>query len=202
MKIYIMRHGQTDWNKAGRLQGRSDTDLNEHGKQLARLTGEALKGLPFSCIFTSPLKRARETALLAVGERAENIPVIADPRLLEICFGTYEGTIPDAAFLDVFFHHPERYQAPPGGETLDQVETRTADFLSGLYHRQDLQEKTILVSTHGCAMRGLMNSVSKNSREHYWGMQLTPNCGVSLIVYEYGKARIEWENRTFYEKEV
>ena len=74
MKIYIMRHGQTDWNKAGRLQGRSDTDLNEHGKQLARLTGEALKGLPFSCIFTSPLKRARETALLAVGERAENIP--------------------------------------------------------------------------------------------------------------------------------
>ena len=59
MKIYIIRHGETDWNKVRRLQGRSDIPLNEEGRRLARITGEALSSVNFRCIYTSPLRRAK-----------------------------------------------------------------------------------------------------------------------------------------------
>ena len=64
MKLYIIRHGETDWNKEKRLQGQSDTQLNEYGIELARITGEALKDVHFDYIFSSPLKRAYKTAEL------------------------------------------------------------------------------------------------------------------------------------------
>ena len=57
MKLYIIRHGETKWNVERRLQGASDTDLNEKGIALAKVTGEALKEVPFFCCFTSPCKR-------------------------------------------------------------------------------------------------------------------------------------------------
>ena len=57
MKLYIIRHGETSWNVQRRLQGASDTDLNENGITLAKRTGEALKEIPFDLCFTSPLKR-------------------------------------------------------------------------------------------------------------------------------------------------
>ena len=58
MKLYIIRHGETDWNKQRRLQGQSDTELNEYGIRLAKITGEALKDIRFDHIFSSPLKKS------------------------------------------------------------------------------------------------------------------------------------------------
>lgn len=62
MDIYLIRHGETDYNKARRIQGRCDIELNDYGRELAYLTAEGLKEVPFDVIFTSPLKRAKETA--------------------------------------------------------------------------------------------------------------------------------------------
>ena len=62
MKLYIIRHGQTEWNKQKRLQGRSDIPLNEYGIQLARETKAGLKDVKFDLAFTSPLQRAKKTA--------------------------------------------------------------------------------------------------------------------------------------------
>ncbi|MCD7762698.1 MAG: histidine phosphatase family protein [Lachnospiraceae bacterium] len=69
MRLYIIRHGQTEWNSSYRLQGRTDVPLNENGRDLARKTGEGLTraGVCFDRIYTSPLSRARETAELAAG---------------------------------------------------------------------------------------------------------------------------------------
>ena len=92
MKLYIIRHGETSWNVERRLQGASDTDLNENGIALAAITGAAMKEIPFDCCFSSPLKRARETARLVLAGR--NIPVTEDERLREISFGEWEGRIP------------------------------------------------------------------------------------------------------------
>lgn len=61
MNIYVIRHGQTPWNVERRLQGRSDTDLNEIGREMAIETGKAFQKVHFDVVFTSPLKRARET---------------------------------------------------------------------------------------------------------------------------------------------
>ena len=57
MRLYIIRHGETDWNTAGRLQGQTDTRLNENGIRLAGITAEGMKDIPFDLCITSPLKK-------------------------------------------------------------------------------------------------------------------------------------------------
>ena len=89
MKIYLFRHGETDWNKARRLQGQSNIPLNPFGRELAMKTAEALQDISFDRAFSSPLSRAVETAQILLGDT--QIPVITDHRLLEINFGDCEG---------------------------------------------------------------------------------------------------------------
>ena len=89
MELYLIRHGETDYNKERKIQGSCDIPLNEYGRELARETAEGLKDIPFDVIFTSPLCRARETAEWIA--RGRQIPVYEDKRLQEICFGEYEG---------------------------------------------------------------------------------------------------------------
>ena len=108
MQIYLIRHGETDYNKSRRIQGQCDIELNNCGRELAKITAQALKDVPFDLVFTSPLKRAKETAEIIVGDR--QIPVIEDVRIREISFGEYEGlccdprnyNIPDKDFLNFF----------------------------------------------------------------------------------------------------
>ena len=69
MKLYFIRHGETVWNTQAKLQGKSDIPLNEKGVALARVTGEALADVPFAAIYSSPLKRALQTAQLVAGDR-------------------------------------------------------------------------------------------------------------------------------------
>ena len=89
MKLYMMRHGETSWNKIRRIQGQSDIDLNEAGREAARLTSKALKDFRFDAAYTSPLSRARETGEIVLAGR--DIPLIEDERLKEANFGPYEG---------------------------------------------------------------------------------------------------------------
>ena len=126
MRLYIIRHGETDWNVARRFQGRSDIPLNGEGRRLALITAQALGGIPFTKIYTSPLKRAYETAMIIKGAR--DIPVIEEQRIIEIGFGEYEGlccgkdnyNIPDPGFMN-FFNRPEAYKPPAGAEGIDEL---------------------------------------------------------------------------------
>ena len=86
--IYIIRHGQTEMNGAHLLQGRSDSPLNEAGIQQAKEARDRLKDVIFSYVFTSPLKRAVQTANIIA---PEVLPVV-DERLIEMDYGPYEGT--------------------------------------------------------------------------------------------------------------
>ena len=90
MKIYLVRHGETDWNQAGRLQGQTDIDLDAQGFAQAAEAAERLKEVPFEIAFCSPLIRARHTAETIVGER--KITLTTDERLRELNFGPWEGT--------------------------------------------------------------------------------------------------------------
>lgn len=204
MKIYMIRHGQTPWNAQKRLQGRSDIDLNENGIRLARITAEALRDVPFSAAFTSPLIRARHTAELILAGR--DVPVTADDRIIEISFGEYEGKcfqgekreIDDPAFRN-FFDAPQDYHTPKGGESLDEVEKRTADFMHDICSRPELEDKTILISTHGCALRGLLNSLKETPRENYWNGGVSKNCAVSIVECRNKIPVLLQENRIYYE---
>lgn len=89
MKLLLTRHGQTDWNVAGKIQGVTDIELNETGVKQAQETREKLLNQKIDVIISSPLKRARKTAEIIKGER--DIPLIIDDGLKERCFGKFEG---------------------------------------------------------------------------------------------------------------
>lgn len=203
VKLYIIRHGETAWNKERRLQGRSNIPLNEKGRELAEKTAEGMRDIPFDLAFTSPLERAKETARLVLAGR--NIPIIEDERIIEIGFGSYEGTRwteKDGAEgnMDIynFFNHPECYTPAEGGETLDQLAERTADFMRDICSRQELADKTILVSVHGAAARGLLNSLRTYDMSDFWGTGVTPNCGVAIVECVDGRPVLLQENVTYY----
>ena len=204
MKMYIIRHGQTPWNARKCLQGRSDVDLNENGIYLAELTGKALRDVTFDMAFTSPLIRAKHTAQCILAGR--KVPIIEDERLIEISFGIYEGCcyaeenrqVPQQ-WIENFFHAPQDYVAAPGGESLDDVEKRTRNFMEDICSRKELQDKTILVLTHGCALRGLLNSIRESNREDYWHGGVSKNCAVSIVTCNRGeKPVLVEENHIYY----
>ncbi|MDE7323884.1 MAG: histidine phosphatase family protein [Lachnospiraceae bacterium] len=203
MKLYIIRHGETDWNVKRRLQGRADIPLNEEGCRLARITSEALKETAFTRIYTSPLKRAYETAMIIKGNR--DIPVIEEPRIIEISFGEYEGlccgkdnyNIPDPEFMN-FFNKPEAYKPPEGAEGIDELIARTADFLQEIVHNRNMENDTILVSTHGAALRGLLSYLTDIPVKDFWKGGVHKNCAVTIVDVNEGRTLIIEEGKTYY----
>lgn len=203
MKLYLIRHGVTDQNKRRCLQGRSDIELNEDGRDLARKTAEGLKDVDFDLIFTSPLKRAYETAEIIRGDR--KIPLIPREELLEISFGTYEGlcfgkdhyNIPDEAFMN-FFHKPQEYTTPPEGESFEQVIARTGLLLQELKQKPEYGDKTILLSTHGCALKAVLANITKVPMKDFWGEGVHKNCAVSLVELVEGEFVLVEEGKVYY----
>ena len=93
-QLYLIRHGQTDWNVRAMLQGRTDIPLNDTGRQQAMEARQRLAGVHFDAVYSSPLQRAMDTASLVTGWPKERIS--PDRRLIEIAFGPYEGKDPHA----------------------------------------------------------------------------------------------------------
>ena len=201
MLIYLMRHGETDWNKARRLQGQSDVPLNEYGIELAVRTAEALKDVDFDMAFCSPLGRAQDTARIVLGDRG--IPLYTDIRLKEINFGIHEGICFDAAKqnpedpLHNFFCKPECYLPPSGAESFAQVTGRAQGFLQERILPLEDRCGTVLVVAHGAFNRSLLNAVMGTPLEAFWRISL-PNCAVSVLSLEEGQFKVLEESKVFY----
>lgn len=169
--LYIIRHGQTEMNSRHALQGRSDFALNEAGFAQARSAAEKLRGVRFDRVYSSPLRRAVQTAeLLAPGAE-----IVIDERLIEMDYGPYEGTdlhnLPPEilTFFSDFVHNP----APTGMEPLSDVVARVGAFLEELRHT----EENILISTHAIAMKGILEYLTPASNGDYWS-KFIGNCAV------------------------
>ena len=127
MKLYIIRHGQKDWNIAKKIQGRQDIPLNERGHFQAQCLGKAMENRPITAVFSSPQIRAMETAI-AVASPA-GVPVIPVRDLMEINYGVWEGKTEeellrdDRALYEAWWSHPAE-TAPPEGESINQVNER------------------------------------------------------------------------------
>lgn len=197
MRLYIVRHGETEWNVTKRFQGRTDIPLNEKGREEARKTAEGIKDFMIDLVISSPLSRAKETAEILVEGR--KIPIWVDERLEEISFGVMEGKTKNRQ-LDEFFSHPDQYQFPEGAESLPSLLERTKDFLDDLAARPELKEKNILVATHGAAKRALLANIKHLPLKKFWDGSVPKNCGITLAEYgEDGEYHVIWENRVFYE---
>ena len=173
--IYIIRHGQTEKNRANLLQGRSDIPLNEAGKQQAAEAAERFRagGITFDRVYTSPLIRAVQTSRII----AEGVPQITDDRLIEMDYGPYEGmdlTSPAPEVLR-FFSDFVRNPAPEGMEPLAEVMSRLGAFLKEI--REEAVRGNILISTHAIAMKGALEYLTPESRGSYWSKYIG-NCAV------------------------
>ena len=92
MEIYLIRHGETDWNLEGKLQGQENIPLNKTSLKQSEACGEALKAVPLQCVQTSPLSRARRTAEIIADQ--QECPLIINPSLIERDYGLLSGLTP------------------------------------------------------------------------------------------------------------
>ena len=187
MEVYIVRHGETVWNAAGKMQGNTDIELNESGRAIAVELGRNLKDVHFDRIYSSPLVRAFETACLIRGDR--DIPIVRDDRLREICFGCLEGThysewLTEDCPYRFFFSEPARYTPPEGGETLEQVCARAKDFLQEIVEPTWDTTERIMIVAHGALNKGLMCYIEGHGTDNFWGDALQKNCEASIFTYD------------------
>lgn len=152
-RIYLARHGETDWNAAGRLQGHTDIELNAAGRAQARALAAAVASAGIAAVVTSDLSRARETGAI-VAELLGLAPPDVDPSLRERRFGVFEGLTRDECAT----HHPDAWRAwqtqtrePPGGEPRDLVVGRMAAALARIAAAGS--RGSTLVVSHGGIMR-------------------------------------------------
>ncbi len=187
MELYVIRHGETAWNAAGKLQGNADVELNSRGRELAGKLGMELETVSFDRIYSSPLMRAYETACLIRGHR--NIPIIRDARLREISFGDMEGIaysewMKEGSPYRYFFTEPEKYIPPAHGETLEQVCVRTREFLQEVIEPCYEDTERIMIVAHGALNKGLMCHMEGNDQAHYWGECLQRNCEATVFTFD------------------
>ncbi len=201
MLLYVLRHGVTQWNKLKKVQGAMDIPLAPEGIELAKKTGEALKDVHFDICFTSPLTRAKQTARYVLRDR--DIPFIEDKRIQEIDFGVLEGTqFKDeqgkiiSREMEIFFTDPLKFKRPENGEDISDILKRTGDFWREKTTDPALSDKTVLVSSHGCAVRALLQNIYRD-HEHFWHGCVPPNCSINLIEVKDGKARFLEEDKVY-----
>lgn len=154
MKVFITRHGQTEWNALGKLQGRQDIKLNEVGKEQALTTGEKIKDEKIDIIITSPLKRARETAEII--NKQFNVEIVEDDRLMERCYGDFEG-ITKVELKEKKIQYPEINNACNYLKNIDIFNMETIqDLCARIYECLDeittkYKDENVLIVTHGSA---------------------------------------------------
>ncbi len=201
MIIYLMRHGETDWNKKTCFQGQTDVPLNDYGRELARITSEALKDVDFQAVFCSPLSRAAETARIMLRDR--QIPVFTDDRLKEISFGVKEGSNIERMRNDpaepfyYLLNEPGNYVPPEGAESLPELYGRSAAFMRERILPLEKRYETILIVAHGAMNRSIVNPIAGIPMSDFWNIKM-PNCTVSILSLRDGRFHVEEKGRVYY----
>lgn len=202
MEIYIVRHGETVWNEKKLLQGRTDIELNDKGRELAIITGQNLRNTHFDVVFSSPLKRAHETARLIVGDR--DIPIITNDLIKEMCFGDWEGQNMSELLKDpgqdfqYFFKHPELYHPTGCGESFHELCDRASKFMTEYIEPLAKTDTRVMIVAHGAINKAMMMHVKKHDLKDFWSGGLQQNCNVIIMDYTDGIYKIIDETRIFY----
>ena len=151
MYIFLVRHGETDWNKKRLAQGREDIELNENGIAQAEMLCGAFSGVAFDAVASSPLKRAYKTAQIISQNR--NLEIIIEPDLIERDYGQLSGTLVKAEDRQKFFMDMDI----PGLEPMSQVAHR---MLSVLKKYAASSKKSVLMVSHGAAINSVLSVLS------------------------------------------
>lgn len=151
-EVWLVRHGETTWNAAGRWQGQAESPLSDLGREQARLLGLRLAGASFELVATSDLSRARDTAI-EVAARLDGKPEpVLDERLREIHVGTLSGLTTLEAQARNLVRHRDFHDPHEGGESRHDVTLRAGAFLAEAAER--VKGGRVLAVTHGGTIRG------------------------------------------------
>ncbi len=170
MNIYVVRHGQTDFNLNGLMQGITDNPLNSTGIRQAVELSKKLQDIRFEAIYSSPLKRALQTAQIIRARNAYNPPIIVDDRLKEIDMGKWEGR----KFMEVREENEELFRKidrnpflynPPEGETFEQLVSRVESFLRELLSKD---YENVLIVAHQIVNGVIRTLLSGEPWENFW----------------------------------
>jgi probable phosphoglycerate mutase len=167
--LLLVRHGETDWNADGRLQGQTDRPLSDFGRRQAQRLAEELADEELEAIYSSDLARARETAEI-IGERLV-LAVDLDPELREKDWGTWEGLTA-----------VERDRVEFVGESTKAHQERILVALRRIAERHP-GDGLVLVVTHGGSMRRIQTAAMGMA------MPVVENCGRWICAYENGSFR-------------
>ena len=161
IEVYLVRHGETDYNRLGKIQGRMNIVLNNRGRRQIRELREILKDVNFDICFSSPLSRTMETAMILVGER---VLINTDSRLLERDFGLLEGQPFSKYDAHKYWDYYLNY-SDDGVEKIQDIFKRVISFID--YLRENYQYKTVLIVSHEATIRAIyhvLNHTDLSSR--------------------------------------
>lgn len=192
-ELYLIRHGETEWNLTKRYQGQDNSPLTEAGKEQARLLGKMLSETSFDAMISSDLGRAMQTALI-INEYLHLPEIIREPLLRERNFGLFHGM----NRKEVMAKYPQEAArlfggdidtAPPGGESIRQVWERAVRFLKEL--PLCYKGKRILAISHGGVVNMIIREVLHIPFDVPRRFKL-PNTGLNILTYE----KEEWYLRS------
>ncbi len=185
MRLYILRHGQTNLNLEKRVQGHINSELNETGIRQAEELAEVVRenALHFDTIFCSPLKRALDTCQIVTGLDSSHF--IVDERIKEFDFGEIEGTpYRDLPGLSkTFFTAPDQYVPQGRGETFQHLIERTSAFLEELKTRCT---GNVLLTSHGTAIHAMLLYFRGKKLQDFWDEDVH-NCDLMMVDLVDGK---------------
>ncbi len=182
-KIFVFRHGQTQYNKDKVFTGWDDPDINEAGIRECREVAEKLKNVNPTRAYTSDLKRAQHTLYIVLGEKKDKIPIVVDKRIKERSY----GILTRKSKTETEKEHPKEFPlwhrsydvAPPNGESIKDVEKRVLSFLNDLLPELK-KDDVVFISAHGNSLRPIRRYFEKISVEEMCSFEHTP-----AKVYEY-----------------
>ena len=177
----IVRHGETEWNAGGRIQGHTDVGLSDRGARQSRLVAGRLAEVTIDFAYSSDLRRSAETAREILGRRRVHLQTT--PRLREYHKGVFEGLTAD----ETKRRYPELYAAslvkdldfaPPGGESTRQISARIASFVADVRDRH--ADDNVLIVGHGGTLRAVFVALMELPLAANWRFFLD-NCGLSVV---------------------
>ena len=176
MSLYVIRHGQTDYNIKDLVCGISDAQLSEKGIEQAKKVANSLKEINYDYLYVSPLQRALDTANYA---NVHQIELIVEPRIQEINFGIYEGVHrSNKGFLankrDLAFRYP-------GGESFIELCKRVYEFLDEIEERA--KNNDVLLVCHGAVCRAINSYFNDMTNDEIFVYQVD-NCHVLKFEYK------------------
>ncbi|HEV2146641.1 MAG TPA: histidine phosphatase family protein [Longimicrobiaceae bacterium] len=185
--IYLIRHGETDWNRRGLYQGTTDVPLNDAGRAQADALGALLREVDFDAGYTSPLRRARATAEAVL--RGTGVPLVEVPELRELSYGLWQGRGSEPAGrcnpgLEWRWKQDPWSVCFPGGESLYDVRVRAARAFGRIVDAHP--GEAVLVSGHGHLNRVLLIHALGWERDRFWEIEQTNGCCWRIEVPEAG----------------